>query len=148
MARIRHKQTTAPASSIRRACSPGLTCNLLSLQALDRIHSVLTGNAAPDGNASVDGDGSAKTPFIIDALPFVDSGDATTIYSFAPTAALRLRALVFGGATIAVNNGAPSAIVQQELESDTYNLTVTGGTFDLVLMSCDAADPVCQLDAP
>jgi hypothetical protein len=115
--------------------------------ALDRVHAVLSGGTAPDTNVGMVGAGTAASPFVIDTLPFVDSDDATAItYSLNVTAPTRVRAIAFGaGTTVAIANlASPAHIVQQQLAAGDYTLTVSGGTYDLVIVACDAGDAVCD----
>jgi hypothetical protein len=129
--------------------------NLISVEALERVHAVLTGGAAPDAIADVAGDGSAEAPFTIDTLPFVDNGDAAADavhYSVVLGDATRLRAIAYsadGAANVTVTSaavavGGPAHIVQQSLAAGTYDVAVSSGKFDLIVVACDPADSSCN----
>ncbi len=127
--------------------------NLITMQALDRVRHVLDGANAPDSGGTVSGAGNASSPFMVDALPFVDADESgPKVYRMNVSASGRVRFLALtrsGVAAIAVKSGSTqvasgNTIVQASLSAGTYDVTVSGGAYGLAIVRCEGSDATCD----
>ncbi len=133
--------------------------NLLVLQALDRVRRfLLQGQMPEEPTEEIHGNGAAETPFVVDALPFVDNQDASKgarnyqrypcstldasgpewVYEVKLTTRAKLRARVYGDNAGDLNllwlsgAAAESCIFNA---SETLEMAASPGTYRLVVDS-------------
>lgn len=121
--------------------------NLISMRALQRVHDVLEGGAAPDAATTIGGSGTSADPFVIDALPFVDTTTSDATYRLSLDTATRVRLIALqqsGTATLQVDDTTVTSIGHVVLSAGAHTISATGANVGIAVVACESDDPTCQ----